>query len=563
MLAISGDKADDGPSSDDSRIFEIGTGAKATIAGLTLTEGNGTGPVAGAAQGGAVFVDGAATAKISDSVITGNATTNANGGGIYNVGDLTVSHSTISNNNAGTGSGGGISTGGPATPLTVTDSIISGNTAANGGGIDVLSSTSTVISGGGAKYTPEAISIDKTTIAGNEAHGDGGGIAARALNKGDSLTVSNSTLSGNDAVAHGGGLSIAGIGNAIRGEVDLVNSTISGNTSPTGAGASVGGSSTLPTFGTGGSLSFDNSTIAANTAATTGGGLFLSAYDSGSPAVKSSPTVKLTSTIAADNVAAGAPQDLDRADNSTTGGFDLSYSLVEAKGDAPITESPAGSNILGSDPLLGALANNGGPTQTQLPDPTSPAVDHGKAPARITTDQRGDARVVDGDPGNAAGGDGSDIGAVEVQNPPVIPVAQTPANNNTPLPPSNQPSNQAPNLAPKTTIDKILLDDARSRKRRVTGTATDDKRVAFVEVAIVQKKSNKCRELRANGTFTRARACAFPKTFIVAQGTSKWSFPLLLKLPKGSYTLYARSVDDAGRYEVTYSSANQRDFTIK
>jgi hypothetical protein len=275
----------------------------------------------------------------------------------------------------------------------------------------------------------------------------------------------------------------------------------------------------------------------------------------------------VTSPIVADNTADGIKQDLDRADDSTTGGFDLSYSLIEEKGDAPVTESPGGSNIFGSDPLLGALANNGGPTMTLLPAGTSPVVDHGKAPARLPEDQRGLNRDVDGDPGNAAGGDGSDIGAVEVQDPPVIPVVppadNTQTNNNTQLPPSNTPTSQAQDTAPKTTIDQILLDAKSSRKRRVTGTATDDKGVAFVEVAIVQRKGGLCRELRSNGTFTRPGACVFPKTFIVAQGSTRWSFPVLQKLAKGSYTLYARSVDNVGHYEITYSSANKRDFKIK
>ena len=565
-LAISGDKLDDGPSADDSRIFDITSGAKATISGLTLTEGNGTDNGGSPEAGGGVIVEMGSTLSLADSVVTGNATTSANGGGIFNAGSLTVTGSTVSNNTAGNGSGGGISNNGSATPLVLEDSIVSGNTAVSGGGVDLAS---TVIVVSTAKYSAEALSIESTTISGNHASADGGGIGVRSLNPHDVVTVSNSTISGNDASAtgYGGGIGIGSASSAVNGEFDVVQSTISGNTAGTGAGVSIGTAATTPTFGSGGSFSAEESTIAGNQAALTGGGLFLSSYDSGSPAVKSSPTVALTSTIVADNTAAGNNQDLDREDDSTTGGFDLSYSLIEAKGDAPVTESPAGSNIFGSDPKLGALANNGGTTKTLLPDGTSPVVDHGKAPARLTTDQRGDDRVVDGDPGNAEGGDGSDIGAVEVQDPPVIPVTppadSTPTNNNTQLPPSNQPSNQAPNLAPKTTIDTIALDVTRSRKRRVTGTATDDKRVAFVEIAIVQKKSKQCRELRANGTFTKARTCGVPKTFIVAQGTSKWSFPLLQKLPKGSYTLYARSVDDAGRYEVTYSSANQRDFKIK
>jgi hypothetical protein len=76
------------------------------------------------------------------------------------------------------------------------------------------------------------------------------------------------------------------------------------------------------------------------------------------------------------------------------------------------------SDQAGVDPLLGPLADNGGPTQTRAPEPGSPAIDQGFAgglgPA---IDQRGLRRTVDflAVP-NPAGGDGSDVGAVERQD---------------------------------------------------------------------------------------------------------------------------------------------------
>ena len=84
------------------------------------------------------------------------------------------------------------------------------------------------------------------------------------------------------------------------------------------------------------------------------------------------------------------------ATSSATGGaFDLSFSLIEAPGDAQFVEMPTGSNIFGLDPQLGPLANNGGPTETHLPSISSPVVDQGSAPGNLTTDQRGEARTVD------------------------------------------------------------------------------------------------------------------------------------------------------------------------
>jgi hypothetical protein len=82
------------------------------------------------------------------------------------------------------------------------------------------------------------------------------------------------------------------------------------------------------------------------------------------------------------------------------------------------------------DPMLGPLASNGGPTQTHLPQTGSPAIDHGFSNG-LTNDQRGQPRpsqsldpVQDAVPiitparVNPAGGDGADIGAVEIQRAP-------------------------------------------------------------------------------------------------------------------------------------------------
>ena len=76
-----------------------------------------------------------------------------------------------------------------------------------------------------------------------------------------------------------------------------------------------------------------------------------------------------------------------------------------------------GGNLFGVDPLLGALADNGGPTKTHALLPGSPAIDAGPNPLTpfpgSDFDQRGDgyARVVAGI---------VDIGAFEVQPPPPI-----------------------------------------------------------------------------------------------------------------------------------------------
>jgi predicted outer membrane repeat protein len=76
------------------------------------------------------------------------------------------------------------------------------------------------VDGGGLYHSSIAVaaSLDRTTISGNTASGDGGGIASSSF-----LTVSNSTLSGNTAAGSGGGLAVGGD------RTELAHVTISNN----------------------------------------------------------------------------------------------------------------------------------------------------------------------------------------------------------------------------------------------------------------------------------------------------------------------------------------------
>jgi hypothetical protein len=69
-----------------------------------------------------------------------------------------------------------------------------------------------------------------------------------------------------------------------------------------------------------------------------------------------------------------------------------------------VTTDSAG-NFIGGNPQLGVLANNGGPTQTMLPQTGSPVIDAIACTAAPATDQRGISRPQ---------GTACDIGAVEV-----------------------------------------------------------------------------------------------------------------------------------------------------
>jgi parallel beta helix pectate lyase-like protein len=438
LLAISGDADDSGtPSPGDSRIFnvqEATTGSPSlAISGLTLTGGYTT-----SSPGAAIYLGESVHFSLTNATVTGNLTTMAVGGaigtdtkyskidvsnstisdntasvagGIESFGALNISNSKITGNHATGGSGGGIGFNAKYGALQINDSTISGNSATAGGGLAFSPSTNPT------KYEPEANEISNTTISGNSATLGGAGMLVAGLtDAAGSLKVTHSTISGNPgaAASYGGGILFGG---TVNGDFQLVDSTISGNSA--GAGAGVGFHTTSPTIsqlGSSGSASFYNSTIASNAAVTKGGGFYLDAYDPAPGPYTTSATIPLNSTIVGNNTAASAPNDLDQADAATTGGFELFLSLVEVPGDA--VASQAGS-ITGSDPQLGALGNNGGPTRTNLPAASSPAIDAGGNILLLGSDQRGDPRIVDLAPADAT--DGTDIGAVERAVPPPPP----------------------------------------------------------------------------------------------------------------------------------------------
>jgi hypothetical protein len=201
-----------------------------------------------------------------------------------------------------------------------------------------------------------------------EAGKDGGGwtnarrwIACAIFNDSGTVTVSNSNISNNSAFGgFGGGIANSG------GTLEVSNSTLYGN-------------SVQDEFAFGGGIdnageaTFKN-TIVANSHSASGG---------------------------------SCPGDFGSAD-ITDGGYNL---------DSDNTCGfPTNNNSLsGVDPMLGDLADNGGPTMTHALLEGSPAIDQGNSFAAIT-DQRGKPRLFDFDASSIApGGDGSDIGAFERQ----------------------------------------------------------------------------------------------------------------------------------------------------
>jgi hypothetical protein len=222
--------------------------------------------------------------------------------------------------------------------------------------------------GGAIHNNAGTITISDTTLTDNTASVAGGVIH----NNTGTTTISGSTLSGNTGTNSGGGIY------NFSGTLTVSNSTLTHNLSQTGGGV----------LNDGGTTTLTNTTVSHNSASTHGGGVD-----------NFRGTVDLGGTIVASNT---SPQNPDtRGIISTTRGF----------------------NLLGGDPKLGPLADNGGPTATRALHSDSPAIDGGKA-FGSTTDGRGSPRPHD-NPAipNAAGGDGSDIGAVEMPQPPELSVA--------------------------------------------------------------------------------------------------------------------------------------------
>jgi hypothetical protein len=329
------------------------TGGSLTIASSTIASNQGIGGPGGSGGGGNGYGE---------------------GGGLYNLGTLTVTDSTLSGNSAGASfgdDGGAIYNQGT---LAVSDSTLSGNSAD--------------YQGGGIFNERGTLTVSNSTLSGNTGL-DGGGIYSAGYPYSSTLTVSNSTLSGNSASQQGGGIDNFGT-------LTVSDSTLSGNS----AGYYGGGISTSSTN----PVTLTNVTLTANRATFTGGGLYV--YPS------SSAPVLHNTLIAGDfrGDTGTTPDDVNG--NLDPGGDD---NLIGDGTYMSGLSNGVNGNRVGSadspiDPLLGPLADNGGPTLTQALLSGSPAIDAGNNAYATDWDQRGPGypRIVNGI---------IDIGAFEVQAP--------------------------------------------------------------------------------------------------------------------------------------------------
>lgn len=380
---------------------------RTTVSGNTATQ-----------DGGGIYNDEGVVSLNAVSILTNTAV--QDGGGLYNAsaGQITIINGMFDDNSADR-DGGAIANFGIGLSLNGTI-VRDSNAARNGGGlyndqeegaVSLLNTTfiTNEAGSGGAIYNQElgVINLDLSDLLNNTASVNGGGI----FNTADAtISVHRTTVDGNVAV-YG-----AGIYNDDVAQLNLVDSTVSNNVASSDGGglfnnslvvanlvnATISGNEALNGAGIynseDGTMEITNATVF-NNAATTGGGIFNEPDGS----------VSVANTIIAGNSSISPSPDV-------TGGFNsLGNNLIGIQGVSTGFTDGVKSDLVGSigtpvSPGLGALQDNGGATFTHELLGGSLARDAGNNFYAPTDDQRGFARLFDGD------GNGSlivDIGAFE------------------------------------------------------------------------------------------------------------------------------------------------------
>jgi hypothetical protein len=362
---------------------------------------------AGSGLGGAIWVSNA-TANFYNGTFTGDIAVGADqlaytvagsagsgmGGAIFATnGAVNCAGCTFTGNNAAAGynlkGGAGLAQGGAIwshAALSVSQSGFIGNQAIGkgNGSIGVPAGEGS----GGAIFSTNTLSLSDSTFAYNEAQGGYGGVRSSyncpgGLGRGGAvcslgtLTATNCTVAANSALGGAGGNGV--------------------NTYNPAGGDGLGGG----LFNTNGTTTLMNLTFASNNATGGAGGFWAggppgpAGASSGGAVCNSGGTVTLLNTILA---------------YSTSGSncygtlTDLGHNL--SSDSTPVFTCPCSVN--NTDPVLGPLANYGGPTLTMALLAGSPAIDGGDPASYPPADQRGHARPF---------GSAPDIGAFESSPP--------------------------------------------------------------------------------------------------------------------------------------------------
>ena len=279
------------------------------------------------------------------------------GGCIYAFGSVTMQNSTVSNCTLSLGNyaalGGGIYA---RHDLTLNDSVLSSNQALGATG---------KARGGGA-YVPGNLVVNRSSIRDNSAFSTGNSAFGGGVYVIGTTQVYAATISGNSSGFAGGMRTLS--------SAAFSNSTVSGNSAAVAGGIVVNGSVVV-----------DNSTVAFNTHSSLEFGAGIHALG-----------VVARSSIIANNtsIANGHNVDLLCSSCFPSGSHNL---ITGSNSDLP-------DDTIVAEPMLGPLANNGGPMLTHALLPGSPALDAGSNIHGYPFDQRGHARVFGFDP---------DIGAFE------------------------------------------------------------------------------------------------------------------------------------------------------
>jgi len=300
--------------------------------------------------GGAIYGFGGGETVISGSAFTNNSCSDGGAVGSLNR-DLTILNSVFTGNSA-TGVDGNPGNGGAGGALYMDG----GNEATSLCGVTVKDNTAGAIGGGVFRVSNSddgSFAMDRSTIDGNKVTASGEGNAGGLYLQGLALTITATTISNNQA-HYNGGIWINEC------QVDMTNTTIAENT----ATGSNGGGVWIGNTVTG---TIKNTTIANNHSTAAGqvaGGIF-------------GMGLTLVNTIVANTPASyNPPSSQERSDGTGN---------LQWPDGSLCTASP-----LIADPMLGALADNGGTALTMLPGAGSPA--KGIATGCPTTDQRGNPR---------------------------------------------------------------------------------------------------------------------------------------------------------------------------
>jgi len=410
-LTISGSHA--------SRIFEVQGDGTVTVSDLTLRDGLALGNDSNAfdQRGGAILVGvpnedfslppppevpGLALSRVDILDSAAYSPTDGGGGGVFmQDGTLTIDHCTVDGNFARRVGGGVAARRGV---VTISDSAFTNNIA------DIATAAGEVIAeGGGILINRSTGSMVRSIVRGNmmtDMNGigaaDGGGLVGAGfdmLAQFEAFRIEDSEFSDNVADALpftlGGGIRCHEEAGGTLPTLTLVNSTISGNLANYGVGIEVGCN-----------MAILNTTVANNTSTNyygDGGHPGIEAY---SPNSGEQVQVTITSSIISGNLGGGP----DLAIYQYAGYYDPAFFgsnalVLSVDGN----ETLPADTIIGVDPALGPLANNGGATRTHALMPGSVAIDAGTNPQALPYDQRGApfAREI---------GAAADIGAFELDS---------------------------------------------------------------------------------------------------------------------------------------------------